>query len=181
MLGLSYPEAQVATWMNYDAIIPNILQKALKKLIMGALRKLMPDSRLLNRDLSAFNLKITFLFTKESGLTSLPMNTAMNTTWKPVSQILSRDWYATWIFKKKNLTEQFFGTRWVRSYDMRSWKMEEMNCLMTIGWTIFERDAVKRDFRTARTPATICCVFVLFKDTLGSDRAWADGSCRFSF
>ena len=42
----------------------------------GASRKLMQNSRLLNRDLSAVNLKITFLFTKGSGLTSLPMDTA---------------------------------------------------------------------------------------------------------
>ena len=39
---------------------------------------------------------IPFLFTKGSGLTSLPMNTATNTTRKPASQNLLSDWYAIW-------------------------------------------------------------------------------------
>ena len=33
------------------------------------------------------------------------------------------------------------------------------------------REAVKRDFSTARTPATVCCIFVLFKDTGGEVNA----------
>ena len=69
-------------------MIQIILQKTLKKQIIGVLWKLMQNSRLLNRDLSAVNLKITFLFTKGSGLTSIPMNIARNPFGKQYLEIV---------------------------------------------------------------------------------------------
>ena len=46
MFGWSYPEAQTATWMSYDARIPNILQETLKKKNMEMCRKLTRSCRL---------------------------------------------------------------------------------------------------------------------------------------
>ena len=62
ILGLYDPEA--ATWTSYDTMIQIIHQNALKKRIMKVLRKLMQNSRLLNREPSAVNPKTTFLLTK---------------------------------------------------------------------------------------------------------------------
>ena len=73
ILGWSYPEAQTATSTSCDTTVQSSLQPALKKRIMWASRKLLQNSRLLNRDLSAVNLKIIFLFKKGSGWPPIPL------------------------------------------------------------------------------------------------------------
>ena len=76
MFGWSYPEAQTATWMNYDTRIQNILQEALKKLIVEACKKLMRNNRLFNGDLHVVHLMTTFLCTEGNGKTPQHVNTA---------------------------------------------------------------------------------------------------------
>ena len=51
----------------------------------------MRDNRLFNRDLNAVHLMTTFLFLKEGGKTSLPMNTATQVGWFSIAQILFKN------------------------------------------------------------------------------------------
>ena len=104
ILGWSYPEAQTATSTSCDTTVQSSLQPALKKRIMWASRKVLQNNRLLNRDLSAVNLKIIFLFKKGSGWPPI-------TSWKTVSQNLHWNLYAIWIFKKENLARLSIGNR----------------------------------------------------------------------
>ena len=48
---------------------------------------------------------------------------------KSTSRNWSLKWHVIWTSKNENLTEQFIGNRWVRSYDVRSWKMEKIPSL----------------------------------------------------
>ena len=152
--------------MSYETKTHIILQKTLKKRITGVLRKLLWDSRQLMRDLSAVRPKIVFRLPRGIGFMLLSMDIARCTLWKPTSRNRSLKWHVIWTSKNEILTEQFIGNRWVRSYDVRSWKMEEIPSLISIGSSIFGREAVKPYFNTARTPAIIHCIFVRFKDTL---------------
>ena len=98
-----------ATWMSYDARIPNILQEAMKKPIMETCKKLMRNNRLFNRDLNAVHLMTTFLLTKGNGKTSLPMSTATKMSWNTISQHVLENWYVTNIAVTEKQMEQFIG------------------------------------------------------------------------
>ena len=89
---------------------------------MGALRKLMQDSRQLIRVFSTIRPKIVIRLLKGTGLILLPMIVAINTFFKPASRNFPWSWYAMLTSKIENLMVQFTGNRWVRSCDMRFWK-----------------------------------------------------------
>ena len=97
----------------------------------------MRDSRQFIRDLSTIRPKILFRLPKGSGLILPPMNIARNTLWKAASGNWSQCWYAILTSKNENLMVQFIGNRWVRSYDLRFGKEEEILFLILIRPIIF--------------------------------------------
>ena len=109
MLGLSYPEAQTATWMSYDTTIQDFLQKDLKKPFTETCKNLMQNNRLCNRDLTPVHLMTTFQLMKESVKTSLQMSTAPNMIWSIMSSNVLDSWY---VMKNRRHREADGAFRW---------------------------------------------------------------------
>ena len=132
---------------------------------MGALRKLMQDSRQLIRVFSTIRPKIVIRLLKGTGLILLPMIVAINTFLNPHLEIFHEVGTPCWLPRLR--------IWWCSSLEIDGseaatcvFGKEEILFLMLIGSIIFGNQVTRPYFNTASTPATLKHTFARFKDTL---------------